>query len=104
MSYEAINDITKAEAEARISIAAAEQRAKQMCLDAESAGKEAVDAAVKKAETELTELNRQIDLRIKAYAEELAQELEKEKSALRNRADIRSEKAAAYIVERIMVG
>ena len=57
MSFEAISNITQAEAAAKATLAGAETRAKQLAADAESAGKLAVDAAVAKAEAELQELS-----------------------------------------------
>ena len=59
MSFEAITSITDAEAEAKYMISGAEAKARQMIEDAHSAGKLAVEAACRKAEDELAELNRQ---------------------------------------------
>ena len=76
MSFEAISNITQAEAEARAAVAGAEQRARQLAADAENAGKLAVEAAAAKAGEELAELSRQVDDKARAQAEAYAAELE----------------------------
>ena len=68
MSFEAISNITQAEAEARAMVAGAEQRAKQLAADAENAGKLAVEAAAAKAGEELAELSRQVYDKARAQA------------------------------------
>ena len=52
MSFEAISNISQAEAMAKSQVANAEVRAKQLAADAESAGKLAVEAAVQRAKAE----------------------------------------------------
>ena len=102
MSFEAISNITQAEAQAKATRAGAEARAKQLAADAESAGKLAVDAAVAKAETELQELSRQVNDKAKQESERLAADLENQKAALRARAEGKLDEAAALVVERIV--
>ena len=102
MSFEAINSIAQAEAQAKSAVAGAEARAKQLAADAESAGKLAVEAAGKKAEAELQELSRQVNEKAKAQAEARAGELENQKAALRAKAEGKLEQAAALVVERIV--
>ena len=102
MSFEAISNITQAEAEARAAVAGAEQRARQLAADAENAGKLAVDAAAAKAAEELAELSRQVDDKARAQAEAYAAELENKKAALRARAGGKLDRAAALVVERIV--
>ena len=102
MSFEAITSITGAEAAAKATIAGAELKAKQMLADAQSAGKLAVEAAGKKAEGELQELNRQAADKARADAETVSGELENRKAALRARAEARLEEAATLVVERIV--
>lgn len=102
MSFEAITSITKAEADANYAVSTAETKAKQMLEDAHSAGKLAVETACAKAESELSELNRQAGEKAKAGAGELAAELEKKRAAMRAAAESRLEKAASLVVERIV--
>ena len=92
MSFEAITSITGAEAAAKATIAGAELKAKQMLAD----------AAGKKAEGELQELNRQAADKARADAETVSGELENRKAALRARAEARLEEAATLVVERIV--
>ena len=102
MSFEAISNITQAEAQAKTMIAGAETRGKQLAADAESAGKLSVDAAVAKAEAELQELSRQVNEKAKQDGERLAADLENQKAVLRARAESRLDEAAALVVERIV--
>ena len=102
MSFEAISNITQAEAEARAAVAGAELRARQLAEDAENAGKLAVEAALEKAGEELAELSRQVDEKAKAQAETLAAQLENQKAALRAKAGGKLDQAAALVVERIV--
>lgn len=102
MSFEALSSITQAEAQAKADIAGAEARAKQLVADTESAGKLAIDAALKKAEAELAELGLQVNEQAKEQAESLSAELENQKAVLRSRAENRLGQAAALVVERIV--
>ncbi len=102
MSFEAISSITQAEAQAKATLTGAEARAKQLMADAESAGKLAVEAACTRAETELSELGRQVDEKAKAQAEKISAELENQKAALRAKAEGKLDQAAALVVERIV--
>ena len=104
MSFEAISRITQAEAEARAAVAAAEQEAKQMLSDAQSAGKASVEAACAKAEGELRQLGRKAEEKLGEDAGDLNRDMENKKAALRARAEARLEKAAALVVERIVNG
>ena len=56
MSFEAIYNISQAEAEGKAAVAAAEQKAKALIAEAEAAGKAAVESAIARAEDELKEL------------------------------------------------
>ena len=102
MSFEAISNISQAEAMAKSQVANAEVRAKQLAADAESAGKLAVEAACTRAETELAELGRQVDEKAKAQADKISAELENQKAALRAKAEGKLDQAAALVVERIV--
>ena len=61
-----------------------------------------MEAAVQKAEAELTELGRQVDEKAQAQAESLAAELENQKAVLRAKAEGKLDAAAALVVERIV--
>ena len=102
MSFEAIADVTRAEAAAKNTIADAEAKAKQMLLDAENAGKASVEAACARAETELTELRAKAKEKAVSDAAELQKQLESKKTALRGTAEKRLDKAATLVVERIV--
>ena len=102
MSFEAINSIAQAEAQAKSAVAGAEARAKQLAADAESAGKLAVEAAVQKADAELSELSRQVNDKARGQAGELSKKLENQKAALRAKAEGKLDAAAAIVVERIV--
>ena len=102
MSFEAISNITQAEAEAKAAVANAEVRARQLAADAESAGKLAVEAAVQKADSELQELSQQVNDKAKAEAGALSRALENQKVGLRAKAKGKLDTAAAMVVERIV--
>lgn len=102
MSYEAITSVTRAEAEAKATIQSAEAKAKQMLIDAENAGKAAVDAACVKAESELQQLRVMAGEKAVNEAGDLSNELENRKAALRAKAEAGLEQAATLIVERIV--
>ena len=61
VSFEAIASITQAESDAKAAVAQADAKARQMRIDAENAGKAAIEAAAVKADNELAELRRQAD-------------------------------------------
>jgi V/A-type H+-transporting ATPase subunit G/H len=102
MSFEAINSVVQAEAEAKAAVAAAEAKARQMILDAQAAGKAAVEAAGDKADSALAELRRKADAEAMDKASELQRDVENKKAALRARAEARLEQAASLVVERIV--
>lgn len=102
MSFEAITSITDAEAEAKYMISGAEAKARQMVEDAHSAGKLAIEAACKKAEDELAELNRQAGEKAKAGAAVLSEQMESKKAAMRAVAESKLPEAASLVVERIV--
>ena len=101
MLQDAIKAITQAEAQVRADIAAAEQRAEQMAVDARAAGEQAVAHAGEKAEAKLVELERQIALRSEEYVSEQQALLEKELESLRRRAEYRLERAASLAADMI---
>lgn len=102
MSFEAINSITEAEARARELVYQAEQKARQMVSDEENAGLAAVDAALDKAASELKELNRQADKKVRSDSESLSNDAENRKAVMRSHAEARLDKAASIVVERIV--
>ena len=102
MSFEAISNIAQAEAAAKASVANAQLRAKQLAADADSAGKLAVESALQKADQELKELSLKVNDKATGEAEKLSRDLEKQKAALRARAQGKLETAAMRVVERIV--
>ena len=102
MSFEAINSVVQAENEAKAAVAAAEQKARQMVSDAQAAGKAAVEAAGDKADSALAELRRRADEQAMEKASELQRDVENKKAALRARAEVRLDRAASLVVERIV--
>ena len=67
-------------------------------------GKLTMEAARKKAESEVRELRAKSDEKAKQDAVALASDTENRKAAMRARADARMDKAAALIVERVVNG
>ena len=102
MSFEAINSVVQAEAEANAAVAAAEAKARQMVSDAQAAGRAAVEAAGDKADSTLAELRRKADEDAMGKAAILSRQTEIKKTALRARAEARLDKAASLVVERIV--
>ena len=104
MSLEAMETLAAAEETVRRMLADAAAEAKQRLSDARSEGEQMVADAQKRADDELAELGRQADAKAKADVLELAGNNENRKAALRARAEARTDKAAAFIVERIVNG
>ena len=104
MSFEAMETLAAAEETVRRMLADAAADAKQKLADARSQGEQMVADALKKADDELAELTRQADAKAKEDVLELAGSNENRKAALRARAEARADKAAAFIVERIVNG
>ena len=104
ISFEAITAIEQAEAQARQLKAEALAAAKAAEAAAVEEGKLAMEAARKKAESEVKELRAKSDDKAKQDAVALASDTENKKAAMRARADARMDKAAALIVERVVNG
>lgn len=102
MSLEAIQALTAAEETVRSMRADAAAEAKQKLAAARERGEQLVADAVKKAKAEMSELSRQADEKAKADAVALVGNNENRKAAMRVRAESKAEKAAAFIVERIV--
>ena len=88
--------------EAITAVQEAEQRAKELKLQAERDGKAAVEAALEKAESELKTLRAQTDEKARGDAQDLASTTKNREAALKNRARTRLDHAASLIVERIV--
>lgn len=104
MAMEAIAAVEEAEAAAARRRAEAVQQARQMLSSSENRGKEAVKAALQKAESILRQVNEEADAHIAADAERIRAETDTEIEALRSRAEKRLDDAARKIVERIVNG
>jgi len=102
MSFEAIEQITAAENEAKATAAAAEQKSRELISEAENEGKAAVEAAKSKAAGELAELKKRSNEKAMGEAEALYRETDSKKENLRAMAEARLEKAAKLVVERIV--
>ncbi|MCL2401562.1 MAG: hypothetical protein FWC90_02840 [Oscillospiraceae bacterium] len=99
---DAIKKIQAAEDEGRESIILAREKARETINSAEEEGEQALDAARVRAESEIAELVRGYDQQAAEVARELAETTANRQAMLRARAEGRLEKAAAFIVERIM--
>ena len=104
MSFEAMETLAAAEETVRRMLADAAAASKQSIANARNEGEQILADALKSAESELAERNRQADAKAKADVLELAGNNENRKAALRARAEARADKAAAFIVERIVNG
>ena len=102
MSFEAMETLAAAEETVRRMQADAAVAAKQSLARAGEEGEQMIADALKKAESELAELGRQADEKAKASVLALAENNENRKAAMRAHAEARADKAAAFIVERIV--
>lgn len=102
MSFEAVTFINNAEKEAKNLIDEANAKAKQILAEADAAGKAAVDAALAKADSELSVLRSRSDEKAAEDSEHIGENVENKKAAIRARAESRLDKAAAIIAERIV--
>ena len=102
MPFEAIEALEKAEATVRDMLNDATAAAKQRLASAREEGERSVEEAVRKADSELAELGRGADEKAKAAVRELADNNANRKAAMLAKAEARAEKAAAFVVERIV--
>ena len=102
MPFEAIEALEKAEATVRSMLSEAAGLAKQQMADAREAGERLVEEAVQNADRELAELNHKADEKAKTAAWALADNNANRKAAMLAKAEARAEKAAAFVVERIV--
>ena len=102
MSHEAIAAITGTEEKVRQMKADALAEAKRSVAQAQALGEDAIASAIKKADAEIAELMKKAEDKATADASGLAQSTENKKAAMRAKADVRLDKAAELIVERIV--
>ena len=102
MSFEAINTVREAEERARQIKLEATQAAAEAIEAAERDGKEAVEAALNKARDELRTLRSKSDEKATQDAEALAATTKDRESVMRTRAEAKLDQAASLIVERIV--
>ena len=104
MSFEAITTISDAENRARQIKVDAQAAAAAAVEAAQSEGKAVIEAAVGKAQQELQTLRAKSDEKAKADAETLAAETKNKEAAMRIKAKTNLDRAASLIVERIVNG
>ena len=104
MSFEAMETLAAVEENVRRMHADAAAASKQALADAVAAGEQLVAEAIRTAEAELAELSRKADEKGRAAVLALADSNANRKAALGAKAEARAEKAAAFIVERIVNG
>ncbi len=102
MSLEAIQFLAEAEEKARQMKAAASASAKKRVADARLAGEEALENALKKAETEVEELFAAANDKAMKSAHELSGKNEAGKAEMRAAAEAKMAEAVSFIVERIV--
>ena len=102
MSFEAINTVREAEERAKQIKLEATQAAAEAIEAAERDGKEAVEAALSKAREELKSLRSKTDEEATQEAEALAATTKNREATMRTRAEARLDQAASLIVERIV--
>lgn len=104
MSLEAIRMISEAEEYAARLKTEAEAEAKQAIADADRAGKALVEAALRKADTELQALGRKVDQAAVVETGNSQKTAAEEEAAMRVHAEQRLDEAAQLILERIVSG
>jgi vacuolar-type H+-ATPase subunit H len=104
MSLNAIKTITEAEENSRSAKAEAQAEVKRMVEQAETAGREAVAAALLSAEEDNLNMLREIDLKSEEYSAELKSHTDNRRAVMRAHAEARFGEAAQIIVERIVSG
>jgi len=102
MSLDAIRMIYTAEEEARQEKKRMRQKAAEAIEAVERAGRNAVEAALSRAESEIADLTRTADHKAAEEATQLASSTANKQAALRARAEARYDKAARFILERIV--
>ena len=102
MPFEAIEALEKAEATVRSMLAEAAAAAKQRVAETREAGERSVAEAVENADRELAEINRGAEEKARMAARALADNNANRKAAMLAKAEVRTEKATAFIIERIV--
>ena len=102
MSLEAMETLAAAEETVRRMQADAASAAKQRLAAAREEGEQLVAESLRRAEQELDELGKAADEKARADVIALAENNENRKAAMRAHAEARADKAAAFIVERIV--
>jgi V/A-type H+-transporting ATPase subunit G/H len=104
VSLDAIQTITAAEEAARRALLDAQAEARRSAEDSERAGRETVDEARTQAEEEIRGMKRELDIKAAERAKELAETTSNRRATLRAHAEVRLNRAAELIVERIVSG
>jgi len=104
MSLEAVKSISEAEEVSRKMKSDAAAAAKKALADAERAGREAVENASRRAAEETERLIKQSEKKAVGTAEEMAGAAEKKNTEIKQSAAQRLDKAASFIVGRIVNG
>lgn len=102
MPFDAIDTLAAAEEQVRVMLADAAAKAKQSLAQAREEGEQMLTDALRNADAELEELGKKSDEKAKANVLSLAENNENRKAAMRAHAETRADKAAAFIVERIV--
>lgn len=104
MPFEAMEDLMATEEQVRKMRADAAAAAKQSIADARASGEKSVLDAARRAEDEIAQLRRKSEDDAKAKARDMADSNENRKAVMLNRAQANADKAAQFIVERIVNG
>ena len=104
MPFEAIQSISEAEENAKRIKTEALAEARRIIAEAKIHGSEAIEAATKRAEAELVELNAKADEKAKTAVAERTNATANKIAVMRARGESQLDKAATLIVERIVGG
>lgn len=102
MSLEAIQEVARVEQESRDKLSAADAEAKRLTSDAEEEGQALLRQIRAGAAEEGRNLMRQAEERAAKKAEAIAREARGESETLRKRAEMNLERAAEFIVGRVV--
>ncbi len=102
MAIDAVNQVAAAEKQAEEKVSACQAAASKSVADAARSGKEALDNAILNAEAEVRALIKQAEKKAANTAMEITARAEGECEKLRILASGRMDKAAAFIVEKVV--
>lgn len=102
MYLESLVSVTQTEEKIKQAKIDAALAAKKRIADTTAEGETLITDAVKKADGELRELNRNADEKVRSSIKELAASNENKKAMMAAKAESRMDKAAGFIVERIV--